>query len=357
MQASRTSTVLDTLAVDVGFFQTKYTLGRTSSPKGIGTAIQVGSFPSVAPQSIEVELQGATAPQGVNIAHNNMKFFVGKGAMNLLDSTGLVREASEHYCHTNEYAALFKGALWHIAAHHRVTGSMTVKHLVVGLPMSTIYEEADFIESLCLGVHELPSTDAEPRAIKIDVKSVTVVAQPHGGSVNFVRNAPVGLVKPTDKILLIDMGGGTFDWFVSNPDHTPIPRLCGATNVGTLKVATEVASMIKSSFKSNQFAIDAIDMALRTGSKQIEIGSSVYEVNDYWEKVCSTVMSAITKMMSSVKSMDIIKHIIVSGGGALLVERVLREKMPELANLIRVDSDPVHANVKGFHQIGEFLNQ
>ena len=107
------------------------------------------------------------ALDGVAIEQDGQKYFVGQSSAKLLNSTGQIRAANENYCRSPEYAALFKGALWHIARHHRVTGSLVIKHLVVGLPMTTVYENTDFLESLCIGIHDLPCINDTAGSLKV----------------------------------------------------------------------------------------------------------------------------------------------------------------------------------------------
>lgn len=349
----RTSLILEISAIDLGFHQTKYTTGRTSSGAGAETTISAASFPSIASSGFAGNLNGARALDGVAIEQDGQKYFVGQSSAKLLNSTGQIRAANENYCRSPEYAALFKGALWHIARHHRVTGSLVIKHLVVGLPMTTVYENTDFLESLCIGVHDLPCINDTAGCLKVEVKKVTVVAQPQGGTVNFVLNSK-GRVKVDDQILLIDMGGGTFDWFVSEGNFQPLYELCDAANIGTLNIASHVADLIHRNLKSNQRALEDIDKALRTGAEFIEIGPNSYRVSDYWPDVCRLVMQAMGSLTNTVgNTMHTIKHVVLSGGGAALLQRVLQEKNPELAKLVRVDVDPVYANVRGFHMIAE----
>lgn len=353
----RTSHIQDIIAIDVGFFQTKYTFGRSSSGAGREPTISAASFPSIASAGFTGNLNGARALDGVALDHDGQKYFVGQSAAKLLNSTGQIRAGHENYCRSTEYAVLFKGALWHVARHQRVTGTLVIKHLVVGLPMTTVYENADFLESLCIGAHNLPGINAEAKGLKVEVRKVTVVAQPQGATVNFIMNSQ-GSVKHDDQILLIDMGGGTFDWFVSEGNFQPLYELSDAANIGTLNVASHVADMIRRNLKTNQRALDDIDKALRTGVHSIEIGQNTYNVSDYWPDVCRVVMNAMGSLNNSVgNTMHTIKHVVLSGGGAALLHRVLLDKDPALAKLVHIDSDPVYANVRGFHLMAEISSK
>jgi plasmid segregation protein ParM len=356
MQTTARTLILDSVGIDVGFFQTKFTLGRSTSNSSVGSSILVGQFPSIAPTAFSGgQLTAAKNLDGVHVTINKQTYFVGASAPVLMGSAGYLRSASERYCATNDYAALLKGALWHISRHHKATRSLVIKNLVVGLPMTTIYDNSAFLEELCSGDHVLPSPVDTNEEIKISVKSVVVVAQPQGAIVNYKMTSPVGSVKDNDKVLVIDMGGGTFDWFVSLGDFTPVYKLCSATNVGTLNVASLVAGKIKSTFKSNHFILEDIDLALRTGADTFAIGNKNYAMTDYWPEVSGLVGGALSQMRNVVGEVEHIKHVVLSGGGAPLLQRVMREQMPDLAEQIKVDADPVYGNVRGFHHISEMI--
>jgi predicted membrane-bound spermidine synthase len=49
-------------------------------------------------------------------------------------------------------------------------------------------------------------------------------------------------------------------------------------------------------------------------------------------------------------------HILITGGGATILERVFLRSYPELAKITIVDQEPVYSNVKGFLHISKIVS-
>lgn len=356
MQNSRTSLLLDHAGVDVGFFATKYTLGRVSTPGTLGSTIAAGSFPSVAARASAMPQRAGTGKlDGVVVQAGQQHYFVGASAPNLIGSSGLLRSASDSYCTTDTYLSLFKGALWHIARHHRSSRSLQIGQLVVGLPLSTVTSFDKYVEGLCGGVHQLPSPYTSNETISVEVKKVLVVAQPQGAVINFQETLGVGMIQPHHETMVLDLGGGTFDWYVCKGDYQPRFKLCGATNIGTLNCSTAVCRSIKASFASSPIALARVDTALCTGAESFEIGGTQYQTCEHWPTVEAIVYEAVEQMQNQVGDLESLDHVILTGGGAPLLKKTFDSKLPHLAARAKMDPDPVFGNVRGFHRISEFF--
>lgn len=348
------SLVLPNIGIDVGHYATKFTLGRTSGPASLGSTIRTDSISSVAVSTGPLkELATARRLDGVTLAVGNSLYFVGKSAPNLLGPHGNFRRASDFYCTTDAYKALYRGAQWYIAEQHGVTRSLVIEHLVVGLPLNTISNYAATVEANSIGMHELPAPHDASQTITVEVKEVVVVAQPQGAIVNYIESQPHGVVEDEDLLLVIDMGGGTFDWFVSTGDYQPHYNLCGAVNMGTLNCAQTIAELINSSLVSNQTVLDRIDKALRIGADQFRLGTVTYSMANYWQPVADLITVSFNEMRTRIGNFAQFNHVILTGGGAPLLQKTLRRTNPELSSIIKMDTDPVYGNVKGFHQMSE----
>lgn len=352
------SIVLPNIGIDVGVFATKFTTGGVSVPSSLSTTIETHSFPSI-PVHTDSPYQWACTSRldGVTITVGPISYFVGKSAANLIGPEGFIRGGSDEYCKTEGYTALFKGALWHIARHHQVTGSLVIEHLVVGLPLSTINSFDLHVEGLCGRTHELPAPHDASQKITVEIKQVVVVAQPLGAVVNFIESQTKAIVQPDHHALVLDMGGGTFNWFVCTGDFEPSYKLCGATNIGTLNCTSAICRKIKPAFGASPIALERVDKALRTDAESFVIGGESYKTSEYWPLAVAKISYSLEQMRAIVRELDRIEHVILSGGGAPLLLRALRELAPDLTSRLKMDPDPVFGNVKGFHRLSEGLTE
>lgn len=341
---------IDALAVDVGFFSTKFSLGCAQAPTPV---IQVDQFPS---QAARVNgglhnLPFSERPDGALIDVDGVNYFVGKSVFNMVNTHGS-RAVTADYSKGATYKALFRGALYYVARHFGATSQLVIKRLVVGLPVSTIYTHANELRAMVEGDHVVPAPDGHGKIV-VSVKVALVIAQPQGALVNagLKRFDPNG----RENVLVLDMGGGTFDWFVCQgmlPNH---PR-CGAAPIGMLACATAVCDNINPELKNDPQIIARVDAALRTEQPTVRITGRNEELAPHLPAVTAVLNDAVQQMLKSVGSMHNIDTILVTGGGAGLLVKEVKRSLPAYAHMVRVDADPVTSNVRGFHIIAELLN-
>lgn len=317
-----------------------------------------GSFPSVAAATFaEGTLENAPSLDGVDIKVGKQSYFVGPAAIHQVGSAGTIRAGHGSFVETDEYDALLKGALWQNAKHHGATRGLHIEHLVVGLPLNAVFKKARYLREKCLGEHLLPgiAPGAASEPIKVFVKEVTVVGQPQGAVVNFSKGRPTGGFLPDEKLLVIDMGGGTFDWFLSLGDYTPLYKESGAVNIGTLNCTNSMISLIDPDLKSSANAMKHVEMALQNNRDTFRIGGKTYNTNDYFAPVERHIRDAIKQMKNSIGQMGDIDHILLTGGGASLVARFGMDVLGTNTAQVSIDNDPVFSNVRGFYQIAELM--
>jgi PRTRC genetic system protein D len=343
--------------IDVGFFSTKFTLGERLGPSG--TEIVVDQFPSVA-----AELDGPDLPthgssssddQAVAVSVNGGNFGVGKSVMSYLGMDGLVRTSNTDYCKSPAYSAFMLGAFFFMAKSSGCTGDLVIENLTVGLPVNTIKVHQGYLKMLALGEHIIPSPSNISTPMKVIVQSVNVVAQPQGAIVNLTSRIS-RKVKKKDQCLVLDMGGGTFDWFVCDGSLKPTYPKCGATNIGALACVNRVCRSISPGCEEDATTVDKIDTALRMGDPTVSINGTEYQMSKYWPVVDLTLQKAITQMKNQVGTFVNLDHILITGGGATILERVFLRSYPELAKITIVDEDPVYSNVKGFLHISNIVS-
>ena len=353
MNAPMKPITIPALAADVGFFATKFTLGRTANKDH--SEIVVSQFPSVTPRIFNElnSLPNAAALDGVVIeVEPGVSHFVGKDVMHAVKGHG-TRAVIPNFSETSSYKALFLGALYYVAKHYGATTELVIKHMVVGLPLSTLYSHNESLKTFVEGQHTIPSPTNPNGQIKVTILRAMVVAQPQGALFNQVVNK---FGAPADSTtLVLDMGGGTFDWFVSKG---PIPnhQRCGSAPIGALACATAVCDQINPNLKDDNEILSRVDRALREGSQTVKITGRDLEMQKYWPAVKGVMQDAIEQMMKSVGSLHNIDAILVTGGGAKLLAKVAADMLPEFAHLMEVDSNPVESNVRGFHVISELYS-
>jgi len=341
------------LAVDVGFFSTKFTLGRTSN--GERSEIMVSQFPSVTPRIFNGmnNLPNAAALDGVLIeVEPGVSHFVGKDVLNTVKAHG-TRAVIPNFSETSGYKALFLGALFNVARHFGATTGLVIKQMVVGLPLTTLYTHHESLKTFVEGEHIIPNPSNPNGQIKVVIQHALVVAQPHGA---LISHGVTKFGAPTDSTtLVLDMGGGTFDWFVSKgavPNH----QRCGAAPIGALACATAVCDQIHPDLKDDNEILARVDLALREGAKTVKITGRDHDMQQYWPAVKGVLQDAVEQMQKSVGSLRSIDAILLTGGGAKLLAKVAADMLPDFAHLMEIDANPVESNVRGFHVIAELYS-
>jgi PRTRC genetic system protein D len=341
--------VLAAAAVDVGFFATKFSLGRDRASGHIAVDHFISEAVPV-PGGINA-LPFAQRPDGFIVDVDGAPYFVGKGAADVGTAFG-TRAVSADYSRNPTYRAIFLGALAYMAKHYCATTSMEIKQLVVGLPMSTFASHAAELQAMVEGNHSVPAS-GNTGAISVVVHSAHVAPQPMGA----MMNAGLGLGRKSspDSTLILDMGGGTFDWFTCN-GLAPKTQRCGAAPVGMLTCAAEICDRIKPGLKSNRDIMNRVDRALRCNEPTVRVAGLDVELKDHLRQVDAVLHRALDEMLKSVGTLDDIGAMHFTGGGAQMLAKVAAVKLKDYAHMIHVDQDPVTSNVRGFHVMGEWLN-
>lgn len=346
---------LPAAGIDIGYFSVKYTLGRQDK------RLLCGSFPALAPRA-NVHTATADSTLGatdvIKVPVGTSAYYVGPDAA-LMRSSRAPRLVLDDYSTRPEYQALLTGALYQIARHHlaeRRGNELTITNLVVGLPLSTMQEFKKHVQQMCLGTHTLPSLPKQDPPLLVHVENCTVIAQPHGTimSTSARAGASKSDAQPVNQIVL-DMGGGTFDWFTVRDDRVVLD-LCGAHARGMLAAANAVADAIKPGLREDPFMIERIDHAIRERSPTVSVMGTARPLEPHQPLVDALINECLDRMIDSVVSMGSMDQVIVTGGGARRVAEVLEKRMPELKDMITVDEDPVFSNVRGFHLVAEMLN-
>lgn len=336
-------------AVDVGYFNVKFTLGRKQS--GDATTIATGLFPALAPSlATNVIMDGKTGVDaaGCIVCIGGINYVVGTHAA--LHSGGRdPRPIDEGYCMSDKYLALLRGALNYMALEEQAT-ELTINQLVVGLPLHTFPTRKQALVERIAGEHVIGRDDEVLR--RITVEQVDVIVQPQGAMVNFGVNHRTAVQGQLS--LVVDPGGGTLDWFMSR-GVDPVWARSGAYPRAMLACANSVADLINPDWRNQFEIVEKIDAAIRGKAETFRVGARTFELAKYQRAVDAVLEDSVKSMMGGTGPLDNLDHLIVTGGGAHVYAAYIAAHFPALRGVIQLDDDPVYSNVKGFQVAAEMM--
>lgn len=351
------SLIVPVAAVDIGYFATKYTLGRNTTGKSV---VLCDSFPSIAPrvQKTLSRTLGADPLEGVSIGIDGVDYFVGPDAS--MRSTGRdARIVLEQYSTSSEYRALFLGTLYYIAKHalegRRNVNTLEIQTLVSGLPLNTIDQYSQNVRTMMKGAFELPALPGHDEPLKVIVKRCEVVAQPQGALVCHAAESQNPETMKNNNLVL-DMGGGTFDWFLCY-GAKPVHDRSGAYPKGMLSCAFHVCDQIREGLRNDPIIVSRVDEAVRQDSRTVKISGKDLPIEQYRAGVEAILQECLNRMLETVANLDSVDQILVTGGGGERLYKAMLELMPSRVDMIHVDPDPVFSNVRGFYYLGELINR
>lgn len=351
MQQDLKPTTVAVRAIDVGYSNVKYTIGRTLVDGD--NRIEVALFPSLAPEAAK-ESGGTHAGESADVCFVTVgDHTYAVGPKSYLHAGVLEpRTIDPNYCATDKYKALMLGALHYMAEAERAGHEFVVEALVLGLPLTTFHQFAAALEQWVPGEH-LVGGRAGAVQRRVTVKEVLVKVQPYGGLVNFgVSHKGKGMGALDGWALVVDTGGGTLDWCMSH-DRQVNWKLSGAYPKAMLACAYAVADAIDKDWKNRPDIVEVIERALRQNAPTFEVGTREFVLEKYRGKVDAVLEEAVKVMLSCTGTLDNVKRVLLTGGGAPVMLRYLKEHFPDLERALEMDSDPVYSNVRGFQVLGE----
>jgi len=344
-------TAVDVRAIDVGYFNTKYTLGRDRDLR----QIKVATFPSLAPIVAATQMMGATGTARSKtwlVGVKGVDYLVGPGAAGQASKLE-PRPVDDDYSDTAKYYALMLGALNHMAEEERAGTEFTVRCLVLGLPLTTYAKHATRLAAQMRGTHSIGPSSG-PIVRRVTVEDVKVMVQPHGAMMQYGAGDPAAL---NGLNVVVDPGGGTLDWFVTKGMEPNWAR-SGAYPKAMLQCALAVANGFnKSNWAEQVDVMEAIDVALRTGAETFMVGHQEYNMKERRPAVEAVMEECIKKLMDKTGPLDNARRILFVGGGAPLFHAYMAEKYKDLKPAMALDSQPVFTNLRGFQIAGELMLQ
>lgn len=330
--SSKSSQKLVVRALDLGWGYTKYS---SFDPEAGGLVYR--SFPSLAPRSTGVDLSLSILGKRdtVVVDVDGTKYEVGPDAGDL-DTSDASRNLNDQYIHTEQYKAVFFGALHYI-------GEAKIDLLVVGLPLSGMHNAAK-LKALMVGTHRINETST------VEVKDALVLPQPMGGLCYCMslKDKPEFEFLEEDTTLVIDPGFLTFDFLVAHGDRVVENRSSAHTG-GVSKVLRSIADSISQKFGIKYENLSAVDKALRR--RRIKINGVVEDLNDHIKNTRAVLEGSVNYMRNMVGDGSDIDTVILLGGGSNIYQKTIEAYYPK-HTLIAVE-DSQTANVKGFQLAGE----
>lgn len=320
-------------ALDLGWGYTKY-----SCRDIIDDSLDYLSFPSLAPRHAGMDLSmsiiGRRDTKIVNV--DGTQYEVGPDSADL-DTTDASRNLNDQYIHTEQYKAVFYGALAYMNEPH-------IDLLVVGLPLSNMHN-AGKLRELMVGTHKVTED------LSVEVRDALVLPQPLGGlyyCFSLSETKPEFEFLKEEMNLVIDPGFLTFDFLLTNGEKV-VDNRSGAHTGGVSKVLRALADSISSKFNIKYENLGALDAGLR--KRRIRVNGQVEDLTEHIRNTRSVLEGSVNYMRNLVGPGTDIDNIILLGGGSHLFRKTIEQYFPN--HTLHVLEDAQLANVKGFQLAGE----
>jgi plasmid segregation protein ParM len=319
-------------ALDVGWGYTK--LSRKCPISG---ELEFMSFPSLAPRHAGLDLSMSILGRRdtVVVDVDGTKYEVGPDSADL-DTSDMTRNLNDQYIHTEQYKAVFFGALAYM-------NEPTIDLLVVGLPLSNM-GAATKLRELMIGTHKVNGE------ITVEVKDALVLPQPLGGLYYCMslKDRPEFEFLDEEVNLVIDPGFLTFDFLLSNGDKV-IENRSSAHTGGVSKVLRSIAESISTKFDIRYENLSAIDKGLRR--RKIKINGEVESLDDHIRNTRAVLEGSVNFMKNMVGDGSDVDNVILLGGGSAIYRRTIEQYYPKHTLIVLEDAQL--ANVKGYQMAGE----
>ena len=318
-------------ALDIGWGYTKY------SHTDFAGELAFSAFPSLAPRhaGVDYSLSIIGKRDTAVVSVEGTEYEVGPDSGDL-ESTDATRSLNDQYIHTDQYKALFYGALHYM-------GAPTIDTLVVGLPMSGM-GNAPKLKAMMEGTH------AVSKGTSVTVKHALVLPQPLGGLYYCLSQAaaiPEFEFLREEVNLVIDPGFLTFDFILANGDRI-VENRSNAHVGGVSKVLRAIAESITRKTGVQYDNLSALDKGLRR--RKVKINGEVESLDEHIANTRPVLEGSVNFMRNIVGAGADIDNIILLGGGAAIYQKTIAAYYPK-HKIIQVD-DAQMANVRGFQMAG-----
>lgn len=318
-------------AIDVGYGNVKYITEDQSNGE-----MKSAMFPAIALPASKYEIGDSHLQrrQTITVPVNGKEFEVGPDIELVKMGLSESDHFHEKYCESDEYLALFRGALRYMNTNH-------IDCLVVGLPVRYLKTKREKLENLLSGNHQISEHDT------VTVKKVIILAQPLGGLIDHIKRTRMfGTIK--DKVnLLIDPGMGTLDW-IATKGLKEMPGMSDSRPYGVRMFLQRIMEELSIKEKIDYTDIREIDNGLRKG--YFELYGREYDLERFLNKAYDQIAPAMNALKTSIGDGRNISNIFLVGGGADYYQKPIRKTFPN--HRVLIVEEPVFANVRGFQWAG-----
>lgn len=315
-------------AADIGYRNTRFTVDELGHTK---------LLPSIAPRA---DLHRARAHlyrarDTVEVWVDGEAYEVGRDAT-LFDETPVLHA---DYIETPQYRALLYAAL----------DAMRVPRIdlfVTGLPVHLYESQFRRLQQIVVGVHTIRP------GIQVEITKAMIAIQPLGALLAYLRERGEWSEAENKTFLLVDPGYYTFDWTVTK-GMQEVPGSSGSVECGVSEYLKSIEAQLNAALGETHSNLRRIDEALLHGRFRIR-GNDI-DLSSYRTQADAVCHRAVGAMRNQIGAGHRIDEIVLAGGGASYFLPALRAAFPKHA--IREVSNPVFANVRGFHIIGEVFHR
>ena len=330
-------------SADVGYGHVKWTEGRDSEGKIIADC-----FASLAPLAVDGEFQSEILLQRDThiVPVNGQHYEVGRHVRKAIGKNQELEQLDENFALSDGYTARLYGTFNYM---QRNLPSKTIDYLMLGLPLTTLNQNQDKLSAKFVGEHVI-----NRKGDTILVRNCAVYPQPLGGYAAYYLTCQ-NQDTPPPLALLIDVGYNTVDW-ITCEGLMPNSSQSDAVERGMSGFLREVAkSVIKAHEIPNgteSLVVRLIDQALMSGSP-LKLSGQVIDLEPHLQAGDSVLEQAARAVQNNIGHGIDIEVVIMSGGGAARYAPWMQKIFPK--HEIRILDEPELANVRGFHQFGDWI--
>lgn len=331
-------------AIDVGYGHVKFSTGV--SPDG---TVLTDAFPSQSPIAATTTIDSPVMMRRDThvVPWGEHHYEVGKSVAMAMTGAEESEVLDAEFPFSDAYRVRLYGALNYIQRSLPEESKSVINTLILGLPLTTFFRSNKDVSALFTGEHTINA-----RGAKVTIGQCLTFPQPLGGFFEFLTSQPKGTAE--GEVLLIDPGYNTVDYFICK-GMVPNEKRSAAMNRGVSAVLRAAAVAYIDRTGSDASPSELIRLADRalTNKTPFKLCGKVVALNDFLAPGMTIVSEAVQAIKNAVGPALSIEMIVLSGGGASLYEAAVREKFPD--HTVSVLPDSSHANVRGFHRLGERL--
>jgi plasmid segregation protein ParM len=318
------------LGLDIGYSNVKIAFG--DGTKSLPTTI-VRPAQAAPLEQVDGGLEGNKDAFCVQIDGRPWLAFVNPG------SSVVPRSLHSDYTSSDAYLALFYASLLTACPD-----GQAVDHLVTGLPVGHYYTEGvieDLVKRMT-GVHQVSDK------VSIEVKKVTVLAQPAGTMIDIYSNHEDADMFMEAMVLVLDPGFFSVDWVVFSSGV--LKKDSSSNNLEAMSaMIVAINNEIRLEYGGVGAGIDRIENALQAGKSEIVAYSKRIQLQPFIERAKLKVAGdSLAKLRTEMRFMgnQSLDFILLAGGGASFYKDEIQKLYPG-SRIIQADNTVI-SNARGF---------